>query len=179
MISIENYNAYIAELTKTKDPFIIQMEQYAKEHHVPIMDNDAIESFIGLLQIQQPTRILEIGSAIGYSAIRIVTALAGASIVTIERDADRYSKAIEFINRSGLADRIHIIEADALEPDSDEVLNETYDALFIDAAKGQYKRFFEKYSPVVNREGLFIAIICSCMVWCFGKMKAFQGEIVP
>ena len=61
-----------------------------------------LKLFISLLRIQKPTRILEIGSAIGYSAIRIAEALPEASIVTIERDTERYLKAVEYIARSGL-----------------------------------------------------------------------------
>ena len=144
----------LAELLKEKEPFIIQMEKYAEEHIVPIMESGAIETFIGLLRIQKPERILEIGSAIGYSAIRIASALPNATVLTIERDAERYTKAIEFIEQSGLTKRIRIIEADALELEADEVFNETFDALFIDAAKGQYKRFFEKYESTLASGGV-------------------------
>lgn len=113
-----------------------------------------METFIGLLRIQQPKQILEIGSAIGYSAIRMVEALQSTSVVTIERDADRYVSAVDYIRRSGFEDRITIIEGDALDLD-DEVLNTAgYDALFIDAAKGQYKRFFENYSRHVAPGGV-------------------------
>ncbi len=95
---MDNYKTYVASFVKEKDPFIVEMEQYAEEHHVPIMDNDGIELFISLLRIQNPERILEIGSAIGYSAIRIAGALPKASIVTIERDTERYLKAVEYID---------------------------------------------------------------------------------
>ncbi len=148
------YEAYMASFIKEKDPFFVEMEKYAEEHHVPIMDRGGIDLFISLLRIQQPQRILEIGSAIGYSAIRIAEALPEASIVTIERDAGRYASAVDYITRRNLADRVTIFEADALLTESDEILSQTYDALFIDAAKGQYQRFFEKYSPAVSTGGI-------------------------
>ncbi|MBO0602445.1 O-methyltransferase [Sporosarcina sp. E16_3] len=151
---MDNYKTYVASFVKEKDPLIVEMEQFAVEHHVPIMDNDGIDLFISLLRLQNPERILEIGSAIGYSAIRIAGALPKASIVTIERDTERYLKAVDYIARSGFEQRIAIIEADALLTDSADVLDKTYDALFIDAAKGQYKRFFEKYAPTLNTGGV-------------------------
>ena len=90
------------------------MEEYAKQHHIPIMDSGAIETLLGLLSIQKPDRILEIGSAIGYSAIRMAQSLPDTFITTIERDQDRYLKAADYIIAAGLTNRIQIIEADAL-----------------------------------------------------------------
>jgi predicted O-methyltransferase YrrM len=154
MIGIKNYKSYIASFAKEKEPFISEMEQYAQENHVPIMDSDGIDMFISLLRIQNPEWILEIGSAIGYSAIRIAQSLPKASIVTIERDTERYLKAVYYISKSDYSNRIAIVEADALLTETDEIFDKTYDALFIDAAKGQYKRFFEKYAPALNAGGV-------------------------
>ncbi|MFJ7933579.1 O-methyltransferase [Sporosarcina sp. NPDC096371] len=151
---MSKYAAYVANFNKEPDAFVVEMEQYAVEHHVPIMDRGGMELLIGLLRIQKSQRILEIGSAIGYSAIRIAEALPDASVVTIERDTDRYSKAVDFITRSGLEERIAILEADALLTEEAVIFGQTYDALFIDAAKGQYQRFFEKYSPTVATGGV-------------------------
>ncbi|WP_438311086.1 O-methyltransferase [Sporosarcina sp. FA9] len=151
---IDRYDAYIKAHLNEKEPFITHMEEYAEENRVPIMESVGIESLIGLLRIQKPKNVLEIGSAIGYSAIRIATALKETKILTIERDAERYTKAVENILQCGLTKRIQIIEADALEIELDKVYNETFDALFIDAAKGQYQRFFEKYTPFLNSNGV-------------------------
>lgn len=151
---MDNYIEYIEQFTQESDPFIKMMETYAIEHRVPIMDRTGIATFISLLRIQQPKRLLEIGSAIGYSAIRIADALPEITIVTIERDVERFSKAVDYIGLRNYEDRISIIEADALELESSEHLAVQYDALFIDAAKGQYKRFFEKYAPSVLPGGI-------------------------
>lgn len=151
---MNDFEAYISGLREEDNPLIREMEEFAAEHRIPIMDRGGMETFIGLLRIQRPKQILEIGSAIGYSAIRMVAALRDASIVTIERDKERYASAVEYIERSGFGDRITIIEGDALLLSDDALPPLKYDALFIDAAKGQYKRFFEKYSELVAQGGI-------------------------
>ncbi|KXH87574.1 SAM-dependent methyltransferase [Sporosarcina sp. HYO08] len=145
---------YIASLRIKTDPLIDEMEQFAKEHHVPIMDASGIETFIGLLRIQRPKFLLEIGSAIGYSAIRMAKACPTLQIVTVERDEERYNRAVHYIKESNVSDRIQIIYGDALLLEDEAIFQKTYDALFIDAAKGQYKRFFEKYAEVVAPGGV-------------------------
>ncbi|WP_301109611.1 O-methyltransferase [Sporosarcina sp.] len=151
---MNDYHAYICRFAGEKEPLIEEMEHYAEEHRVPIMDDAGLNTLIGLLQIQQPTRILEIGSAIGYSAIRLAKAFPDAVIYTVERDEERYLKAVEHIERSGLSDRIDIVQEDALELDTGKLPDAPFDALFIDAAKGQYQKFFEKYSPFVCQNGV-------------------------
>lgn len=128
-------------------------KEYAEEHHVPIMEDQGISYLLDLLQQQQPKRILEIGSAIGFSAIKMAEALPAALIDTIERDEIRYAKAVEFIRLVDLEERIRIFRADALEMDLSQ-LHSSYDAIFIDAAKGQYERFFEKYEVLINSGGI-------------------------
>lgn len=150
---MDTYTSYIDSFMRETNPFIKEIEQYAEENHVPIMDRNTIETFLGLLQLQNPEHVLEIGSAIGYSAIRMAQTLPNTKITTIERESERYLKAVDFIAQAKLQSRIRIIEADALELESDEVFDQVYDALFIDAAKGQYKRFFEKYSPALTSGG--------------------------
>jgi predicted O-methyltransferase YrrM len=112
-----------------------------------------IEALNQLLRIQNPKSILEIGTAIGYSAMRMALALPEVEIVTIERDEARVAHAKSFIARSEVADRITLIEGDALEVEVSHI-KPSYDAVFIDAAKGQYQKFFEKYSPLVPSGGV-------------------------
>ena len=132
---------------------LASVKEYAKEHHVPIMEEQGISYLLDLLREQQPKRILEIGAAIGFSAIKMAEALPGAFIDTIERDEIRCRKAMEFIELAGLEERIRIFQADALEMDLSG-LQSSYDAIFIDAAKGQYERFFEKYEVLINSGGI-------------------------
>ena len=150
---MELSDAYIASFISERDELLVEMENFAKQHHVPIMQLAGIESLNQLLRIQKPKAILEIGTAIGYSALRMAKALPDCQIVTIERDESRVQYAKEFIARSEAANRIQIIEGDALEVDM-EKLPTTFDAVFIDAAKGQYMKFFEKYAPLVPSGGV-------------------------
>lgn len=129
------------------------IQAYAAENHVPIMEDQGIRELVELLKVQQPQKILEIGAAIGFSAIKIAEALPVCQIDTVERDESRYQKAVEFIAQSGFGDRIRIFHADALEL-SLAVLKKQYDAIFIDAAKGQYERFFDKYEELLPTGGI-------------------------
>lgn len=150
---MEFSDAYIESFIHPRNDLLLEMESYAKEHHVPIMQLPAIDVLNQILRIQNPSKILEIGTAIGYSAIRMALTLPKSEIVTIERDAERVVLARNFIARSEVANQITVIEGDALEVE-DNQLDSTFDAVFIDAAKGQYMRFFEKYSPLVPSGGI-------------------------
>ncbi|WKA60054.1 O-methyltransferase [Planococcus shenhongbingii] len=129
------------------------LKNYAEQHHVPIMEEQGISELIELLKSQQPKSILEIGAAIGFSAIKMASELPDCTVDTIERDDGRYNKAVEFIGQSGLENQIRIFHGDALELDLD-LLKPAYDAIFIDAAKGQYERFFEKYEKLLSERGI-------------------------
>jgi predicted O-methyltransferase YrrM len=129
------------------------VKAYADQHRVPIMEEEGISELIGLLAGQQPETVLEIGAAIGFSAIKMASQLPGCQIDTIERDDERYEKAVEFIGQSGLGRQIRIFHGDALELDP-ALLKPAYDAIFIDAAKGQYERFFERYEGLLSERGV-------------------------
>ena len=145
---------FLASLIKTREPIFLEMEKYAEENHVPIMQLPGMESLLQLLLLQQPATILEIGTAIGYSSMRIAKKLKNVQIVTIERDLEKSEIAKQYIAREGLQDRIKVIQGDALEVTADMLGNKTFDAIFIDAAKGQYKNFFEKYESFLNNDGV-------------------------
>ena len=145
-------DTYVENFLPPREELLLEMEQYAQTHHVPIMQLSGIEALSQILRIQNPKSILEIGTAIGYSAIRMAKALPNTSIVTIERDTNRVEVAKQFIAKSNVESQITVIEGDALEVEIDR--NSTFDAVFIDAAKGQYMKFFEKYSPLVPSGGV-------------------------
>lgn len=149
-------NLYIESLATERDPVISEIEQYAKEHNVPIMELVGIEAMLQILRIQNPTKILEIGAAIGYSAIRMANAAKEASIITIERDKERFEKALINIKKSNTEKQIQIFFGDALELIAEISAKGPFDVLFIDAAKGQYKRFFESYEHLLSPNGLII-----------------------
>lgn len=135
---------------------IQEMEQYAKEHHVPIMDLVSVETILQLLRIVQPKQILEIGTAIGYSAIRMAKALPQTKIITLERNEQRYAQAVQNIDKLGMNGQIQVLFGDALEMAEKVKDHGLFDVIFIDAAKGQYKRFFEHFEPALAPEGTVI-----------------------
>jgi predicted O-methyltransferase YrrM len=129
------------------------MERYADENNVPIMDKNGLKFLIDYIKYKNIKSIFEIGSAIGYSAINMALATPNVTVTTIEKDETRYLEAIKNIKRFNLDKRINLILADALDIDIDE----QFDLVFIDAAKGQYIKFFEKYAPNVKMGGTIIS----------------------
>lgn len=137
------------------DQLSIEMKDYAHEFNVPIIEDSGLETVLQFLKMKKPTRILEIGSAIGYFSTMIARHT-GATIVTIERDDTAFNKASEYIFRSTVADQITIYHDDALTFDTKLLADQTFDVIFIDAAKSAYQRFFEKYEPFLASDGLVI-----------------------
>lgn len=156
MISTD-VQTYLETLIPKRSSLLNEMEQYAKEHRVPIMELIGIETMLHMLKLIQPKRIIEIGTAIGYSAIRMAEAVPQCDIVTIERDQTRIQIAKQFFQRAKLEERISILEGDALEMAETLEKHPKFDVLFIDAAKGQYQRFFELYSPLLTDSGVIIS----------------------
>lgn len=152
----EELQNYIEQLIPQRDELLTSMEDFAKIHHIPIMELTGIETMLQILRIHRPKTILEVGTAIGYSALRMVYALPKSVVVTIERDEERYSTAEKFIEKSGKQNSIQLIKGDALEVEEQIKAFAPFDALFIDAAKGQYRRFFELYSPYLGDNGIIV-----------------------
>ncbi|WP_042354969.1 O-methyltransferase [Bacillus rubiinfantis] len=152
----EQLQLYIEDLIPERDSLLLEMERFAELHHVPIMELTGIEAMLQLLRIQRSRKILEIGTAIGYSALRMASAIPEVQIVTIERDIERLQLAKQYIQRSKHSDRIILIEGDALEVEELVRPHAPFDAVFIDAAKGQYKKFFELYAKLLQDHGMII-----------------------
>ncbi|KRG10683.1 SAM-dependent methyltransferase [Virgibacillus soli] len=149
----ESVKHYLQSLIGDRPNIFYEMEQYAKEEHVPIMEATGIQVMLQMMKIQKPKRILEIGTAIGYSALRMAAAVPNSEIVTIEIDESKVKKAQQYIQRAGSDERITIIHGNALEVFEDVSKFAPFDAIFIDAAKGQYKKFFEMYSGLLAASG--------------------------
>lgn len=131
---------------------IKEMEKYAQENNIPIMMQDGIEYLCNFIKDNNIKNILEIGSAIGYSAIRMAKVSDDVKVVTIEKDKDRYQEALKNIKKFNLENRITIYNMDALEYDS----SNKFDLIFIDAAKGKNKVFFNKFMNNLNSYGIII-----------------------
>lgn len=131
---------------------IEDLEKYAKENNIPIMQKDGIEFLVDYIKKHNIEKILEIGSAIGYSAIKMALVSSDVKITTIERDKERYELAKHNIKSFDLEKNINIIFGDALEVNIDD----KYDIIFIDAAKSQYIKFFEKFSKNLKKDGIIV-----------------------
>lgn len=132
---------------------LLDIEKYAKDNNVPIMLPDGIEFLLNYIKENNVKTILEIGTAIGYSAIRMALISSDIKVTTIERDIDRYNEAIKNISDFSLENQINVIYADAFDVD----LIEKFDLIFIDAAKSQYIKFFEKFKYNLNETGTIIS----------------------
>ncbi len=132
--------------------FLEEIEIYAKNNNIPIMQKDGIEFLIQYIKEHQVKKILEIGSAIGYSAIKMALVADDIYIKTIERDVERYQIAVKNIQKFALEKRIDIINSDAFDVE----LDEKYDLIFIDAAKSQSIKFFEKFKQNLSLNGTII-----------------------
>lgn len=128
------------------------IEKYAKENKVPIMLPDGIEFLCNYIKENNIKTILEIGTAIGYSAIRMALVDKDIKITTIERNEERYNIAIENIKKFGLDNRIKVIFKDAIDAEVDGI----YDLIFIDASKGHSIDFFNKYKQNLSNNGVII-----------------------
>ena len=130
-----------------------RLEKYAKENKIPIMQKDGILFLTNYIEKNNITKILEIGTAIGYSAINMALVSKDIEITTIERDENRYKEAIKNIKEFNVEKQIRVILGDALETN----ISGKYDLIFIDAAKAQYIKFFEKYKHNLNKNGVIIS----------------------
>ena len=129
-----------------------EIEKYAKEKKVPIMMKDGIEYLCKFIKENNIKRILEIGSAIGYSSIKMALVADDITITTIERDIERYNVAVDNIKKFNLDGRINIMFGDALETEIDG----EFDLIFIDASKGNNIKFFNKYSKCLSSCGIIV-----------------------
>ena len=131
---------------------ISDLEEYARDFHVPIMLKDGIEYLLDYIKNNNIKNILEIGTAIGYSSIRMAQVNNDIKVTTIERDSNMYNEALKNIKSFNLDNRINVIYKDALDVE----LNDKYDLIFIDAAKSQYIKFFNKFKDNLTDNGVII-----------------------
>ncbi|RDY24823.1 O-methyltransferase [Romboutsia maritimum] len=147
---------YIRSTLKEKNGLLKELEEYAHENNVPIVHKEVSELLKVLLKVQKPKRILEVGCAIGYSSILFATTVGkDVEIITVERNEKMIEKAKENIKLANFENNITILEGDAQELLS-EVEGE-FDMIFLDAAKGQYKLFYDMVIDKLKVDGLLIS----------------------
>lgn len=135
---------------------LLKIKRKALEEHIPIIMDDTLEVIEKELKENKPSRLLEIGTAVGYSAICFSEFLSdNGKIDTIERESDRVKAARENIKKAEVENMINILEGDAVEilP----TLNDKYDVVFIDASKGKYPFFLEQALRLLNTNGIIFA----------------------
>ena len=129
-----------------------EIKRQAEKNDVPIMTDDGIEYLTNYIKENNIKHILEIGTAVGYSAIKMALVSDDIEVTTIERDEKRYLEAVKNIKKLKLEDRITIIFKDALNVS----LSDKYDLIFIDAAKAQSINFFEKFEKILKAHGTIL-----------------------
>ena len=133
-----------------------ELEQDALSRNIPVMQKEGIDFLIQKLNEIHAKSCLEIGSAIGYSSMMMATFVEGLHIDTIELNEERYQEAVCNIHERQLEHMISIYNDDALTFDKQKLKYSPYDCLFIDAAKAQYQKFFEKYVDLGKDDGIII-----------------------
>lgn len=139
-------------MTNNNYSMIKELKKYAINENIPIMQDEGIEFLTTFIMKKQIKKVLEIGTAIGYSAIMMALVDKDIHVTTIERDEVRYLEALKNIKKFNLEDRITLVFNDALQVD----LNEEFDLIFIDAAKGKNKDFFNQFEKNLSIDGYII-----------------------
>ncbi|MBV7271901.1 O-methyltransferase [Clostridiaceae bacterium UIB06] len=155
-IAYDYMEQYIRGLIKDHNGILNELEDYAHNNFVPIIHKEVARFLELMIKMKRPLRILELGTAIGYSAILMNISSEGkASITTIERDSKMIELAKNNIEKCGLKDKIEIIQGDCLEVL--EKLENKYDLIFMDAGKGHYNHFLPHCLRLLSCDGVIIA----------------------
>ncbi len=149
---------YIRERTITDNPLLKEMELFAKENNVPIAEPETARLISVITKLVRPMKILEVGCAIGYSAMIMSESLPeGGHITTLEYDPKMVAIAKENISRAGLSDKITVIEADAKDYISYLDDSESYDIVFLDGPKAHYLFMLDDAVRLLKKGGLLIS----------------------
>jgi predicted O-methyltransferase YrrM len=156
MICYSYINEYIRNTIKGSEGFLRELEEFARQNNIPIIEPEVARLLIVLGNIIKPSHILEVGTAIGYSAILLSDLLQpGGKLDTIDRHEYMIDKARENIKIAGKENIINIIAGDAA--DILKCLDKNYDFIFLDGAKGQYLELLPECLRMLNKGGLLIS----------------------
>ena len=170
---------YIRRLIPERSKILSELETYAKDHKVPIVEPEVGQLLRFLLKLHKPKEILEVGTAIGYSAITMAETIKGDfQITSLEKDPLMIEQALLNIEKSGFKNQIKIIEGDAL--DTFPHLSKSYDFIFLDAAKGQYIEFMDYSLKLLKPGGIIVSdnVLYKGMVAQKSQVKRRQRTIV-
>lgn len=156
MIVDQNITDYIRSLMKEEKNLLGEIEYDARQDHVPIVKPETKELLRMLVLLKQPMKILEVGTAVGFSSLYMNKYQPeGGTIITIERNEKRIVKAKENIRKMGRQEQITLLEGDAIE--ILKGLKDSYDFIFVDAAKGQYIHFLDDVLRLLSPNGLLVS----------------------
>jgi predicted O-methyltransferase YrrM len=149
----ERVERYLHKLRPERSEVMREMEDVAERDSVPIVHWETGRLLAALCRTLDPT-VLEVGTAIGYSTLHMAEQLERGRVVTLERDPDRAAQARAFLERAGVADRVELVEGDALETIGG--LDGPFDLLFVDASKGEYPRYIELAEPKLSERAVLV-----------------------
>lgn len=145
----------MTDYKRDQGSLLSSLELFCQEKNIPTLKKESAALLELLVRIKQPKSILEVGTAIGLSAIRMALASPSSHLTTIEHDAERVSMARDNIQAFGLDDRIRVLYGDAGEVL--QVNRASYDFVFLDAAKGHYVSYFDAIADQVEPGGIVMA----------------------
>ena len=155
-IAHDYIECYIRSLIEEHKDILKELEDYAKENSVPIVQREVAKFLELMISIKKPLKILELGTAIGYSAILMSISSGRKSLITtVERNRDMVRIAKENIGKYKFMDCIQVMEGDCLEVL--KTIKEKYDFIFIDAGKGHYNQFLPYCLKLLNKDGIIVA----------------------
>jgi predicted O-methyltransferase YrrM len=149
----ERVEGYLHDLRPARSEVMADMEEVARRDSVPIVHWETGRFLATLCRALDPN-VLEVGTAIGYSTLHLAEALSAGRVTTLEIDPERAGQAREFWARAGVAERIELVEGDARETIPE--LSGSFDLLFVDAAKGQYREYIELAEPLLAERALLV-----------------------
>jgi predicted O-methyltransferase YrrM len=149
----ETVEQYLHGLRPERSEVMREMEEHAERDSVPIVEWETGRLLAVLCRVLDPV-VLEVGTAIGYSTLHMAEQLQRGRVVTLERDPERAAQARSYLETGGVADRVELVEGDALE--TLPSLEGPFDLLFVDATKGQYARYIELAEPKLSERALMV-----------------------
>jgi predicted O-methyltransferase YrrM len=154
VILTEHVADYLHALAPPRSAVMEDMERQAMRENIPIVFWETGRLLAVLVAALQPARVIEVGTAIGYSTLHMAETVGDGVIVTLERDRKRIAQARAYWDRAGVSDRIELVEGDALETLA--ALEGTYDMAFIDASKQEYADYLRLVEPKLAARGLVV-----------------------
>jgi predicted O-methyltransferase YrrM len=153
-IFTEHVQRYLRDVRPERSAVMREMEDLAERESIPIVHWETGRFLAVQVRALDPQQVLEVGTAIGYSTLHMAEEIGRGKVVTIERDPVRAGQARDFLARAGVADKVEIVEADAME--AIEELPGPFDMLFLDASKDEYAEYLRKAEPKATERALLV-----------------------